>query len=38
VRHAGRAIAVVAVRTTGRGIAVLWIVLNPAKLRGWDRR
>jgi hypothetical protein len=34
-RRDGRAIAVVAVHTAGGRIAVLWIVLSPAKLRRW---
>jgi hypothetical protein len=38
LRRAGRAIAVVAVTVTGAKADGLWIVLNPAKLRGWHRR
>ena len=38
LRRAGRAVAVVGVRTVDAKVAVLWIVLNPAKLRGWHRR
>ncbi len=37
LRRAGQAIAVVGVDTIGARVAVLWIVLNPAKLRGWHR-
>jgi RNA polymerase sigma-70 factor (ECF subfamily) len=37
LRRDGRAIAVVAVRVAGTGIAFLWIVLSPAKLRRWHR-
>ncbi|SHN47390.1 hypothetical protein [Cryptosporangium aurantiacum] len=33
-----RALAVVAVRTIDATVAALWIVLNPDKLRGWQRR
>jgi RNA polymerase sigma-70 factor (ECF subfamily) len=38
LRRAGRAIAVVGVQATDTKVTVLWIVLNPAKLRGWHRR
>lgn len=38
LRRAGRAIAVVGVTVADARIAILWIVLNPAKLRGWHRR
>jgi len=34
-RQAGRAVAVVAVTGDERRATALWIVLNPAKLRGW---
>ncbi|MBP2324961.1 RNA polymerase sigma-70 factor (ECF subfamily) [Kibdelosporangium banguiense] len=37
LRRAGQAVVVVGVRTIGAGIVILWIVLNPAKLRGWHR-
>jgi RNA polymerase sigma-70 factor (ECF subfamily) len=37
LRRAGQAIAVVAVTVDGTEAAALWIVLNPAKLRGWHR-
>lgn len=37
LRRGGRAVAVVAVRVAGASVAVLWIVLNPAKLIGWHR-
>jgi hypothetical protein len=37
LRRAGRAIAVAAVEGTGTEVTALWIVLNPAKLRGWHR-
>ena len=37
LRRAGQAIAVVAVGSSGARVAVLWIVLNPAKLGGWHR-
>jgi hypothetical protein len=33
----GEAVAVVAVDTAAARIVALWIVLNPAKLRGWRR-
>ncbi|MFI5960188.1 siderophore-interacting protein [Cryptosporangium sp. NPDC051539] len=35
LRRAGRAIAVVALASVEARISALWIVLNPAKLRGW---
>jgi hypothetical protein len=38
LRRAGRAIAVVGVTVVDTKVAVLWIVLNPAKLGGWHRR
>jgi hypothetical protein len=38
LRRGGQAIAVVAVKEVDASVAVLWIVLNPAKLRGWHRR
>ncbi|WP_345636139.1 sigma-70 family RNA polymerase sigma factor family protein [Rugosimonospora acidiphila] len=38
LRDAGRAVAVVAVQVAGTRVAVLWITLNPAKLRRWHRR
>jgi hypothetical protein len=38
LRRAGRAIAVVGVTVIDVKVAVLWIVLNPAKLGGWHRR
>ncbi|GAA4672091.1 siderophore-interacting protein [Phytohabitans rumicis] len=38
LRRAGQAIAVVAVETVDAKVTVLWVVLNPAKLRGWHRR
>jgi RNA polymerase sigma-70 factor (ECF subfamily) len=37
LRHAGRAIAVVGVGVVHAKVTDLWIVLNPAKLRGWHR-
>jgi hypothetical protein len=37
LRRAGSAVAVVGVRTADTRVAVLWIVLNPAKLRSWHR-
>jgi RNA polymerase sigma-70 factor (ECF subfamily) len=37
VRRQGLVLAVVGVSATGPRITVLWIVLNPAKLRGWQR-
>jgi hypothetical protein len=42
LRRAGRAVAVVAFTAVDAAVdikvAVLWIVLNPAKLGGWQRR
>ena len=38
LRRAGRAVAVVGVQTADSKVTVLWIVLNPAKMRGWHRR
>jgi hypothetical protein len=38
LRRAGRAVAVVGVTAVDSKIAILWIVLNPAKLHRWDRR
>jgi RNA polymerase sigma-70 factor (ECF subfamily) len=37
LHRVGRVIAVIAVETAGTRIAVLWIVLDPAKLRAWQR-
>ena len=37
-RHEGWAVAVVGVEVAGTEITGLWIVLNPAKLRGWTRQ
>jgi hypothetical protein len=37
LRRSGGALAVVAVGTAGARVTVLWIVLNPAKLRAWHR-
>jgi hypothetical protein len=37
LRRAGRAVAVVAVSTAAARVAILWIVLSPAKLRRWHR-
>jgi len=37
LRRAGLAIAVAGVTVAGTKVAVLWVVLNPAKLRGWHR-
>ena len=37
LRRAGQAIAVVGVTVAGTKVAILWVVLNPAKLRGWLR-
>jgi limonene-1,2-epoxide hydrolase len=37
VRRDGRAVAVVGVEVAGTAVTGLWIVLNPAKLRGWNR-
>jgi RNA polymerase sigma-70 factor (ECF subfamily) len=38
LRRAGHAVAVVGVRAADTKLTNLWIVLNPAKLRGWHRR
>jgi RNA polymerase sigma-70 factor (ECF subfamily) len=38
LRRGGQALAVIAVKSAGTRVAVLWIVLNPAKLTGWHRR
>jgi SnoaL-like domain len=38
LRRGGQAIAVVAVQAAGTKVTMLWIVLSPAKLRGWHRR
>jgi RNA polymerase sigma-70 factor, ECF subfamily len=35
IRHAGKAVAVVGVSSTGAEVTVVWIVLNPEKLQGW---
>ncbi|GIF62112.1 hypothetical protein Ais01nite_01470 [Asanoa ishikariensis] len=37
LRDAGRALAVVAVKVAELRVAYVWIVLSPAKLRGWHR-
>ncbi|WBB75858.1 nuclear transport factor 2 family protein [Micromonospora sp. WMMD1128] len=37
LRQAGTAVAVIAVSRTEDAAAVLWVVVNPAKLRGWHR-
>jgi RNA polymerase sigma-70 factor (ECF subfamily) len=37
-RRAGRAVAVVGVTCHDDRATALWVVLNPAKLRGWHRR
>lgn len=37
LRCAGRAVAVVSIEAVGAWVAVVWIVLNPAKLRDWHR-
>jgi RNA polymerase sigma-70 factor (ECF subfamily) len=37
LHRAGRVVAVIAVETAGTRITVLWIVLDPAKLRAWQR-
>ncbi|MEU4689747.1 siderophore-interacting protein [Actinoplanes sp. NPDC023714] len=37
-RPDGTAVAVVAARCGTTRVSALWIVLNPAKLRGWHRR
>ncbi|WP_328471349.1 siderophore-interacting protein [Actinoplanes sp. NBC_00393] len=36
LRRAGRVVAVAAVQPAGDRIATVWIVLNPAKLSGWN--
>jgi hypothetical protein len=38
IRQTGRAVAVIAVSCEENWAATLWVVLNPAKLRGWHRR
>jgi RNA polymerase sigma-70 factor (ECF subfamily) len=38
LRRAGQAIAVIGVTVIDAKAAILWVVLNPAKLRGWHRR
>ncbi len=38
LRRDGRAVAVAGVTVVGLKVAILWIVLNPAKLHGWHRR
>jgi RNA polymerase sigma-70 factor (ECF subfamily) len=38
IRRAGSAVAVIAVSCAEDRATALWIVLNPAKLRGWPRR
>jgi RNA polymerase sigma-70 factor (ECF subfamily) len=38
LRRAGRAVAVVGVTVIDAKVAILWFVLNPAKLRRWHRR
>lgn len=37
LRRAGQAIAVVGITVAGTMVAILWIVLNPTKLRGWHQ-
>lgn len=37
LRRAGHAVAVVGVEAAEGKVIALWIVLNPAKLRGWHR-
>jgi hypothetical protein len=37
LRRNRRAVAVIAVSCDERRVTVLWIVLNPAQLRGWHR-
>jgi len=37
-RRAGVAVAVIAVGCREDRATILWVVLNPAKLRGWHRR
>jgi hypothetical protein len=36
LRRSGRALAVIAVTCDQDHVAALWVVLNPAKLRGWN--
>ncbi len=38
LRRDGQAIAVVGITVVNGKVAVLWIMLNPAKLNGWHRR
>jgi hypothetical protein len=38
LRRADRAVAVAGVTVAGTKIAILWIVLSPAKLHGWHHR
>ncbi|MFF5232292.1 siderophore-interacting protein [Dactylosporangium sp. NPDC000521] len=38
IRRAGAAVAVIAVSCDEGRAATIWVVLNPAKLRGWHRR
>ncbi|WP_426502552.1 siderophore-interacting protein [Dactylosporangium sp. McL0621] len=38
IRRAGTAVAVIAVSCDEGRATTLWVVLNPAKLRGWHRR
>jgi RNA polymerase sigma-70 factor (ECF subfamily) len=37
LRRTGRAVAVIAVTCDHDHVTALWVVLNPAKLRAWDR-
>ena len=37
LRRAGRALAVIAVTCDQDHVTALWVVLNPNKLRGWNR-
>ena len=37
IRRAGTAVAVIAVSCAGERATILWVVLHPAKLRGWHR-
>ena len=37
LRRTGRALAVIAVTSDQNRVTVLWVVLNPDKLRGWNR-
>jgi hypothetical protein len=37
LRQTGRAVAVIAVSCADDRATTLWVVLNPAKLRGWHR-